>query len=307
MNKSDLIIIGGGPSGLTAAIYASRAGFKTIVIEKGAPGGKLNNTHKIDNYPGMLGKAGWEYSMSFVDQAKEFGADIIGGEVTLIENLESKENKIVTLANGDKYETKVIIIATGLKPMRLEVPGYDEYFGKGVSTCVVCDGAFYRGKDIAIIGGGNAATEESLFAATMINKVYIINKFPSFRAEQDTLNKLEQIENIIPLHNTDVTKIIGEDGKVNGIEVINDKKEKEIIPVSGVFTYVGWNPESQFVKNDDILIDGGFLQVDENANTKYPGVYAAGDIVPKPFRQVTISASEGTKAALSAVNYLNKL
>lgn len=308
MKKVDLVIIGGGPAGLASAIYAGRAGFKTVVIEKAAPGGKLNNTHKIDNYPGMEGKAGWEFSMSFSEQAKNFGAEIIGGEVIEIRDLDSKLEKHVELSNGDIFQTKAIIIAAGLKPKVLNVPGYYEYFGKGVSTCVVCDGAFYRGKDIAIIGGGNAATEESLFAAGIVNKAYIINSFSSFRAEKDTLDKLETLENIETKHNTDVLEIIGEGERVSALKILEkDTNEEKILDVSGVFTYVGWDVENYFIKDQEMFDEEGFIIVNGNTETKYPGVYAAGDIVAKPFRQVTIAVSEGTWSALSAVNYLNKI
>ncbi len=308
-NTYDLVIIGGGPAGLTSAIYAARAGLKTIVVEKAAPGGKMNNTHKIDNYPGMEGKAGWEFSQSFMTQATNFGAEIKGAEVTGLSNLDSKTEKKVTLGNGEELTTKTVIIATGLLPMRMEVPGYDEYFGKGVSTCVVCDGAFYRGKDIVIVGGGNSATEESLFAAGIVNKVYIVNRFPGFRAEQATLDKLATIENIEVMHDTDPTEILGEDGRVTGLKVKDvHTGEEKIIDASGIFTYIGWLPETDFMKDSGLTDENGFVQVNETNNqTKFEGVFSAGDVTPKPFRQVTIAASEGTKAALAAVNYVNVL
>ncbi len=308
INTYDLIVIGGGPAGLTSAIYASRAGMKTAVIEKGAPGGKLNNTHKVDNYPGMEGKAGWEFSQSFTTQAKNFGAEIIGGEVVSISNLESKTEKKVVLGNGNEYITKTIIIATGLQPMKMEVPGAEEYFGKGISTCVVCDGAFYRGKDIVIVGGGNSATEESLFAAGIVNKVYIVNQFPGFRAEQATLDKLASLENVEVLHNTDYKEVIGEEGKVAGFAVENKETgETRTLEVSGIFTYIGWLPETQFMKESGLLNEQGYIEISEGGSTKFPGVYSAGDVTPKPFRQITVATSEGTNAALSAVNYFNTL
>ncbi len=307
-NTYDLIVIGGGPAGLTSAIYASRAGMKTAVIEKAAPGGKLNNTHKVDNYPGMEGKAGWEFSMSFTNQAKNFGAEIIGGEVTSISNLESKEEKKVVLANGTEYTTKTIIIATGLQPMKMDVPGAEEFFGKGVSTCVVCDGAFYRGKDVVIVGGGNSATEESLFAAGIVNKVYIVNQFPGFKAEQATLDKLASLENVEVMHNTDYKEVIGKDGRVAGFVVENkETNETRTLEVSGIFTYIGWLPETQFMKESGLLNEEGYIEISEGGKTKFPGVYSAGDVTPKPFRQITVATSEGTNAALSAVNYFNTL
>lgn len=307
-NIYDLVVIGGGPAGLTSAIYAARAGLKTVVIEKGAPGGKLINTHKVDNYPGMEGKAGWELSQSFTQQATNFGAEIKFGEVVDINDLESKEEKKVVLKDGSEYTTKTIILATGLLPMKMEIPGAEEYFGKGISTCVVCDGAFYRGKDIAIVGGGNSATEESLFAAGIVNKVYIVNKFPGFRAEKATLNKLETLENVEVLHNTDYKEVIGEDGKVAGFRVVNNQtNEERILDVKGIFTYIGWLPETNFLTNSGLLNQDGYIEIGKDGSTKYPGVYSAGDVTPKPFRQITVATSEGTNAALSAVNYFNTL
>ncbi len=307
-NIYDLVVIGGGPAGLTSAIYAARAGLKTAVIEKAAPGGKLNNTHKVDNYPGMEGKAGWEFSQSFSTQAKNFGAEIIGAEVIGIENLDSKEEKKVILSNGSEYITKTIIIATGLQPMRMEIPGDEEYFGKGISTCVVCDGAFYRGKDIAIVGGGNSATEETLFAAGIVNKVYIINRFPGFRAEKATLNKLETLDNVEVMHNHIWKEVKGEEGKVSSfvVEDINTGEVKEL-DVQGIFTYIGWLPETQFMKESGLLNEEGYIEITSDGSTKYPGVYSAGDVTPKPFRQITVACSEGTNAALAAVNYINTL
>lgn len=307
-NIYDLVVIGGGPAGLTSAIYASRAGMKTAVIEKGAPGGKLNNTHKVDNYPGMEGKAGWEFSQAFSTQAQNFGSEIIGGEVIGISDLESKEEKKVTLKNGRILTTKTIIIATGLQPMKMDIPGAEEYFGKGISTCVVCDGAFYRGKDIVIVGGGNSATEESLFAAGIVNKVYIVNAFPGFRAERATLDKLETLENVEVLHNTDYKEVIGENGRVKSFIVENKETgEQRTLDVQGIFTYIGWLPETEFMKESGLLNEEGYIEITEGGKTKFPGVYSAGDVTPKLFRQITVATSEGTNAALSAVNYFNTL
>ncbi len=307
-NNIDVLIIGGGPAGLTAAIYSARAGKRTLIIEKGAPGGKLNNTHQIDNYPGMEGKHGYELSMSFFTQAQKFGAQLKGGDVVEISNLDSKDEKKIKLSNGEEYTAKTIIIATGLRPKKLEVDGYDKYFGKGVGVCVVCDGAFYRNKNVAVIGGGVSATEESLFASEMIGKIYIINKFPSFIGEKITLDKLGKKNNVISMHNTEVKSINGNDDKVHSITIIKENGEEEILEVEGVFTYVGWDQENYFINDKKIIDENGFVIADDKTNsTIYPGVFAAGDIVNKPLRQVTIAASEGTKAGLGAVDYINKL
>jgi len=241
MNKNiDTLIIGGGPAGLTSAIYTARAGLETVIVEKGAPGGKLNNTYMVDNFPGMPDQKGFELSISFLNQALNLGAKLVNGEVKRIFNLESKDEKKVELSNGDIYLTKTIIIATGMKPKKLDVKGYDKYFGRGLGVCVVCDAAFHKGQDIAVIGGGRSATEESLFASNIVNKIYIINSFPSFRAEKITLDKIDKKENIEVLQNTDVISINGDDNSVKSITIMdkNTNEEKEIL-VSGVFTYIG--------------------------------------------------------------------
>lgn len=304
----DLIIIGAGPAGLTSAIYASRAGLSVAIFEKGAPGGKLNNTHKIQNYPGLSDKEGWEFSQHFLSQAKMFGAKIIAGEVISISNLNSKFEKKIKLKNDDEYFSKAIILATGLKPKELEIPGYNDFFGKGISTCLVCDGALYRGKDIAVIGGGNSATEESLFASKFINKIYIINSFPSFNAEKTTIDKLTKLDNVVFLHNHDIKKILGVNGKISKIEVF-DKETNLLkkINVSAVFTYIGWVPETKMFENNLILNKHGWIDIDSKCQTRIPGVFAAGDVTPKEFRQITIATSEGTIAALTAINYINSL
>lgn len=307
IEKVDLVIIGAGPAGLTSAIYAGRAGLKTVMIERQAPGGKLNNTHRIDNFPGLEGKPGFELSMSFLKQAQNFGAKLVSGTVQSLSNLESRNEKEVILSDGKKIITKTIIIATGMKPKKIDVPGYMEYFGKGVSVCVVCDGAFYKGKDIAIIGGGNSATEESLYAAGIVNKLYLINSFPSFRAEKTTLNKLEEIKNVEKLLDTEILSINGDGTNVISINVLDKKtkKEKEI-KVSGVFSYIGWNPMNDFLLNTNILDKDGFITINKNGETNVPGVYASGDILNKSFKQVTTAVAEGTVAALSAQEYILK-
>ena len=303
----DTLIIGGGPAGLTAAIYTARAGLNTVVVEKGAPGGKLNNTYKVDNYPGMPDSKGYELSMSFLKQAKDLGAVLVNSEVISISNLESQNEKMVEISNGDTYSTKTIIIATGMKPKKLEVDGYDKYFGKGIGVCVVCDAAFHRGKDIAVIGGGNSATEESLFAAQLVNKLYIINAFPSFMAEQITLNQLNETKNIEAIHNTDVVSINGDENTVNSV-TIKDKltNEEKEIPISGLFTYIGWEPESLFLEGTNLIDDNGFISLTTDGKTNIPGVFAAGDILNKKFKQIVTASSDGTKAALLASDYILK-
>lgn len=308
MEKVDLVIIGAGPAGLTSGIYASRAGLKTVIIESGPPGGKLNNTYHIENYPGIVQSKGYELAMTLMDQVKNFGGELISGEVIKISNLTSTKEKEVHLSNGKKFITKTIIIAVGMSAKKLDIPGYDKYFGKGVSVCVVCDGAFYRGKDIAVIGGGNSATEESLFAANIVKKLYIINNFPTFKAEETTLKKLDTLDNVELLTNTEIKSINGGDSRITSISVLDkNTNEQKDIEVSGVFTYIGWDPMSNFLKDTNLLDDSGFLTVNKNGETSIPGIYAAGDILTKTFKQITTAVSDGTNAALSAKEYILKI
>ncbi|NOQ50422.1 MAG: FAD-dependent oxidoreductase [Mycoplasmataceae bacterium] len=305
-NQYDVLIIGGGPAGLSAAIYAARAELKTGLIEFSAPGGKLINTHNLENYPGIdSGLTGGDVAVKFFLQSQNMGAEYIAEKVVKIDNLKSFANKIVELENGEKLETKTIIIASGTTPIPLDVPGYWKYYSKGVSNCVVCDGALHKGQDIALIGGGNAATEESLFGAGFAKTVYVINEYPSFISEGVTMKKIRDTKNINLMVDSKVLEIKGDDEKVTGI-VIKTKEGIKEIPLTGVFTYVGFTPASKFLENTKITDKKGFIDVDlKTAETKVDGVFAAGDILNKPFKQVTGATSDGTHAALAAKKYID--
>ncbi len=269
----------------------------------------MTNTHTIDNYPGILGKTGTEIAIAFFEHAQKFGAEYVPGEVIDIKNIDDKI-KTITLKDGQEYNTKTIIVATGMQARKIDVPGYNEYFGKGVSTCVVCDGAFYRNEDIALIGGGNSATEESLFISNIARKVYIVNKFPSFRAEAITLKKLKEKKNIIPIHNADLISINGNKEDVTSITIkdVNTKKEEEI-KVSGVFNYTGFIPFSNFFNISKKNLDSNnFIKVDSTTmETAHPGIFAIGDVISRNIRQVSTAVSDGTIAALKSKDYIDNL
>lgn len=308
METIDLLIVGGGPAGLAAAIYGARANLKTVVIEKGVPGGKLLNTHKIDNYPGFKGLSGTDLAIKFINHAKFLGALIEGDEVLKIDDIE-KDYKTVILASNKKYRTKAIILATGMNPKKIPLKEYDIYFGHGISTCIVCDGAFYKNKDIAVIGGGTSASEESLFASNIVGNIYIINLFDKLDVVDSVRNSIEKTKNIHLKYNSELIKINGDGKKIFSITIKNTKTKKtEDIKVSGVFSYIGWIPASGFLKDIGVLNKNKFITINfKTGSTGIKGIFAAGDIVTKEYHQVSGAVSDGTNAALSAKKYIDTL
>ncbi len=306
-DKYDVLIIGGGPGGLTSAIYAARAELKTGLIEGGAPGGKLINTHNLENYPGVdEGATGGDVAVKFFTQALSFGAEYIPAFVIEITDLDSFDAKKVILEGGKILETKTIIIASGTTPIPLDIPGYKEYLNKGVSHCVVCDGALHKGQPIIILGGGTAATEESLFGANFASTVSIINKFPTFRGEEVTLKKVAETANIALIPNTKPLSINGNGSKVQSVTVELADGTKKDYPATGVFVYEGYSPASGFLKDTNLLDEYGFMNANpQTMETTIPGVFAVGDILNKPFKQVTGATNDGTLAALKAKQYID--
>ncbi len=306
-DKYDVVIVGGGPGGLTSAIYTARAELKTALIESSAPGGKLINTHNLENYPGVdEGATGGDVAVKFFTQALSFGAEYIPGRVIKISNLTSFDAKKVSLEDGKILETKTIIIASGTNPIPLDIPGYKEYLNKGVSHCVVCDGALHKGRPIIILGGGVAATEESLFGANFASKVTIINRFPTFRGEEITLRKVDEKENIDLVPNAKPLSINGDGAKVKSVTVeLKDGTKKDYL-ADGVFVYEGYSPASAFLKDTNLLDKYGFMDVNpKTMETTISGVFAIGDILNKPFKQVTGATNDGTIAALKAKQYID--
>ncbi len=301
----DLIIIGAGPSGMTAALYALRMDIDLLIFEKNAPGGKMLNTHKIDNFPSQMNVSGGDVAQKMFEQIMELGAEFKFSNIDKVESINEKVKKVIS--NGEEYFAKTILIATGLKPRKLNVDSYDKFFGKGISTCLVCDGGFYRGKDIAVIGGGNSALEESLFAANIVNKINIINIADNLTAFPSIKKSFDKLKNVEVFNNSELIKINGDD-KIESIEVRDNKtNDIRIIPVSGIFTYIGWDTTLDFIELNSINNINGTVKIDHlTGETNIPGVFAAGDIVNKTFRQITGAVSEGTNAALSIKKYLEE-
>lgn len=301
----DVIIIGSGPAGLSAAIYAQRARLNVLVIEKQPlSGGQILNTYDVDNYPGMPGIGGFEMGMKFREHADKLGAQIVNETIIQV-ILEGKTKKVIT--ESQTYETKTVVIATGAKHRKLDVPGEKELTGMGVSYCATCDGAFFRGKDTAVIGGGDVALEDALFLARTCNKVYLIHRREEFRGAKILQQKVMEAENIEVIWDTVVEQING-DGMVESISLYNRKKDnRDILAVNGVFVAVGIEPETDLFMGQVGMTSGGYIEAGEDCRTDVEGVFAAGDVRTKQLRQVITAAADGANAITSIEKYLQML
>ncbi len=297
----DVIIVGAGAAGLTAAIYTCRKKLKTAILSIDV-GGQTNLTSHIENYPGTGVMHGIELMRKFQDEAIGFGAELIMGKVNKVEKIENSFR--VGLANGEAYDCKSLILAYGKVPKSLGIEGEEKFMGRGVSTCVTCDAPLFKKRDVAIIGGGNSAVEGALELATFANKVYIIHRRDTFRADEITVEKLKNNKQIELVLNSVTLKVIG-DKNVEGVEVENIiAKEKKELKVDGVFIEIGYVIDTSFVQHLVKVNEKKEIIVDERGNTSCPGIFAAGDVTPVPFKQTVIAAGEGSKAALECYRWL---
>ncbi|MFW5629794.1 MAG: thioredoxin-disulfide reductase [Acetivibrio ethanolgignens] len=306
-NILDVVIIGSGPAGLTAAIYASRAELKGIVIEKSSmSGGQIINTYEVDNYPGIPGISGFELANRFREHCDGLGMDFYEGEV---KGLSVDENRIktITLEDGTEFKTKTVIIAGGVKNRKLEVPGEEELAGMGVSYCATCDGAFFKGKRVAVVGGGDVAVEDAIFLARLAEKVYVIHRRDEFRAARSLIRRLMEMENVEIIWDSVVEQIEGDD-MVTGMRIANKKTgEKSELSLDGVFVAVGNMPLSQNYADVVELDESGYIKATEDCQTSVPGIYAAGDIRTKPLKQIITAAADGANAITAVEKYLNEM
>ena len=293
----DIIIIGAGPAGLTAAIYGRRANKSVLVLEAKSYGGQIINTLDIENYPANNHISGFDFATNLYNQAKELGAEIVFDKVIEITN-----NKEVITANN-KYNAKAIIIATGSDNRKLGLPNEDELIGKGVSYCATCDGAFFKGKDVAVVGGGNTALEDALYLSNLANKVYIIHRRDEFRGEDKSVNLIKQKDNIELILNSTVTKLISDD-KLTGIEITNKDGSINIINIDGLFVAIGRVPSNDYYKNIINLDDQGYVIANEDCKTNIPFIFVAGDNRTKEVRQLVTATSDGAVAATNAIKYI---
>ena len=298
----DIIIIGSGPAGLSAAIYAQRACLDTIVIEKnGISGGQVLNTWEVDNYPGFPGVTGFELSRQFREHANKLGARVVQDEVVQVE-LSGNVKKVV--CEEETYEARCVILASGAHHRTLEVPGEEELRGAGVSYCATCDGAFFRGRTVGVVGGGDAALEDAIFLARMCEKVYIVHRRDKLRGAKRLQERLQALENIEFVWNSETVAIEG-NAQVEALRLRQTQTgEERRLDVDGVFIAVGIAPESELYAGQLELDEQGYIRADESGQTSVPGVFAAGDVRTKALRQILTAASDGANCVASAERYL---
>ena len=302
-NVRDLIIIGAGPAGLTAAIYAKRAGFDTLVIdETGMGGGQIVNTYEVDNYPGLIHINGFDMGMKFKEHATEMGTEFADVTVT---GVSKKDDLIYVEADGGEYVSKALIIATGAKHRALGISGEEELRGMGVSYCATCDGAFFRKKVCAVVGGGDVALEDALFLSKGCSKVYLIHRRDEFRGAKVLADKVKETENIEIVYDSRVTEILGENS-VEKIKVENVKSgDITELDVNGIFIAVGMDPNTELFKDLVKLDKNGYIEAGEDCVTSVEGIFAAGDLRTKKLRQVITAAADGANAITSVSEYFN--
>lgn len=299
----DVVIVGGGPAGLTAGIYAGRGQLKTVILEKGLPGGQIAQTQEVENYPGFDEViSGADLSQRMVKQAEKFGAQIVMDEVSSI--AQTPDGFVVSGYDAD-YHAKAVILATGANPKRLNVPGEDEFYGRGVSTCATCDGFFYRGKEVVVVGGGDAAIEEGYFLTKFASKVTIIHRRDTLRANKEAQKRAFANPKMHFIWNTTVEEVLGEDGQVTGVRTRNALTgEESILKTDGIFIYIGHVPNTGFLNGLLELNATGYVKVRDEIYSNVEGIFVAGDVADEIYRQLGTSVGAGTKAAMAAEKWL---
>lgn len=302
----DLIILGGGPAGLNAALYAKRGGIDVAIVDTSSVGGQPVNYLEIENYLGFPTIQGWELAEKFEQHIDKFNIQKFQNEEIQNVDLISTIKTVQTLKN--KYLAKTIIIATGASPKKLGIRGEDEYIGKGVSYCAVCDGAFYKNKTVVVIGGGNAAVEEGIYLTKFAEKVYIMHRRDELRADKIIQERAFDNEKIEFIFDSVPLEIVGDSRKVNLIQYKNVKTgEIKTLNTNGIFPYIGFSPNTEFFNAQLVQDEFGFIRVDENMRTSEVGVFAAGDVRRTPLRQVITAVADGAVAGMSAVKYLEEV
>ncbi|TGD25068.1 thioredoxin-disulfide reductase [Companilactobacillus suantsaicola] len=305
MKSYDVVIIGAGPGGLTAALYASRANLSVMILDRGIYGGQMNNTAAIENYPGFESILGPDLSEKMYKSSTQFGADFGYGAVESVED--KGDTKIIHTDDGD-YEAKALIIATGSQYKKIGVPGENELSGRGVSYCAVCDGAFFKGQDVAVIGGGDSAVEEGIYLTQLAKSVTIIHRRDQLRAQKILQDRAFKNDKIKFVWNADVKEIMSDDDKVSGVRYIDKKTgEEHVVPAKGAFIYVGIQPMTAPFKDLGVLDEAGWINTNEHMETKVPGIFAVGDVRKKDLRQVATAVGEGGIAGQQAYNYIQEL
>lgn len=289
----DLIVIGMGPAGVSAAIYAKRAGLNVLCLDEAMVGGYLNYIDRIDNYPGLYGISGPDFAFKLLEQIQNLNIEFKNKRVSSIVDGEIK--KVIT--DNEEYLSKYVVIATGRKARELGLDNEKELLGKGISHCALCDGAFYKNKNVAVVGGGNSALQETLHLANIAQKVYLIHRGSEFRAISELVDKINEKDNIVRIMNTNVVKFEEEDNKLTGILLDSG----DSLEVDGVFIYIGFVPGTDFAESLGITNENGYIIVNKEYETKIKGIYAIGDIIEKKVYQITTAVAEGTIVATNII------
>lgn len=305
MKNYDVIVIGAGPGGMTGALYASRANLSVLMLDRGIYGGQMNNTAAIENYPGFKSVLGPDLAKDMYEGSTQFGAEFAYGSVEAIED--HGDHKVVKTDDGD-YAAKAVIVATGSEYKKLGVPGEDAYGGRGVSYCAVCDGAFFKNREVIVVGGGDSAVEEGLYLAGLASKVTIVVRRDQLRAQKVIQDRAFANDKIEFVWNTNVTEIQGDDMKVTGVATHNNQTgEDGHLDASGVFIYVGTLPMTEAFKGLGITDDAGWIKTDDHMATAVDGIFAIGDVRQKDLRQITTAVGEGGTAGQAVFAYLESL
>ena len=294
INMYDIIIVGAGPAGLTSALYAGRANKKILVLETKVPGGQIVNAHKVTNYPGIDNISGSDYATNLYNQVLNLGVEVKFETVLSI-----NDNKEVT-TNNNTYKAKAIILATGAENRRLRIENEDKLVGKGVSYCATCDGNFYKGKEVAVVGGGNSALEDALYLSDIASKVYLIHRRDSFRGEESLSDQIKNKSNIEIIYNSNVISINGED-KIESITIKNNLEQTQTINIDALFVAIGQEPKNIIFKNIVEIDSNGYIVSHDDVYTSKKGIYVAGDAREKILRQLTTAVSDGSIAATVAI------
>jgi thioredoxin reductase (NADPH) len=299
----DLIIIGGGPAGLSAGIYSLRASMRTVLIEKASPGGQVTLSDEVDNYPGFKHINGFDLSQKFLEHAQDYNLEVLSQEATQLDP--GLEWHSVLLDNGERLKTHAVILATGGLPRKLNIPGEDENYGKGVSYCAVCDGFFFRNKTVVVVGGGDTAAEEALYLSKLTRKVYLVHRRDTLRASRILQQRIEADKKIEILWNTIASAINAQKGEVSAVTLQSTETgESRELATDGVFIFIGFIPNNQLVPAGTKANADGYVCTNEKCETTLDGIFAVGDLREKYARQIVISASDGCTAALAAAHYV---
>lgn len=299
----DVIIIGGGPAGLSAAIYALRASMRTVLIEKASPGGQMTLTDEVENYPGIANINGYDLSQKFLEHAKSYNLEVLSREATDLEP--GLRWHTVQLDGDERLKSHAVILASGGLPRKLNIPGEDEFYGKGVSYCAVCDGFFFRNKTVVVVGGGDTAAEEALYLSKLAQKVYLVHRRDALRAGMILQQRVKADKKIEILWDTVVTAIKGDAGQVSAVDLQNTQTEEvRELAADGVFIGIGFDPNNQLVPAGTKVNADGYVCTDERCETNFSGIFAIGDLREKYGRQIVLSAADGCTAALAAAYHV---